>query len=514
MSLYERLAGDTRQFAFMVGFDPDPENGQGATRDESISWGRFQVWVDGINLCAHREDGVSLPAVHWYLLPLLEWLVEQWDFLLHEERLPAKASAADAASSLSGFQWATELREEEEAHLYEWWARHSLLSCRNGGAFPNVIFRRRGDGVEVSWDTAPLPGLGEHLQFVERRGVRSVASEDVAEPLSCVIRDAVAYLRQQAPDSPRLAALGRKVRQLSSPRRRPLRLALLAGLGRSANDALKAWGKVSRRIRHRAKTPEAAEAVLGTSANDLVIPGTCQAALMFGSVSPELDAQDVCLLADTLVSLYSRRGEPETLTALVRMCAVSSFDPPWAEGYRLAEDLLDKLGLPRVGDEMIDVERLVSDIGVRTEEIELCDREVRAVAVAGPHHRPTILVNSAHVANSYPAGRRFTLAHELCHVLHDRSYHSTLALASGPWAPPDVERRANAFAAMLLAPPSLLSRAMKLLAAPLGEPEGIKVLADRLGVGYSSLLSHLRNLGYIDEGARERILEQVAQRRP
>jgi len=45
-----------------------------------------------------------------------------------------------------------------------------------------------------------------------------------------------------------------------------------------------------------------------------------------------------------------------------------------------------------------------------------------------------------------------------CHILFDREYGTKWALASGPWAPRDLERRANAFAAMLLMPPGLLAK--------------------------------------------------------
>ena len=48
---------------------------------------------------------------------------------------------------------------------------------------------------------------------------------------------------------------------------------------------------------------------------------------------------------------------------------------------------------------------------------------------------------------SPPRAQRFTLAHELCHMLHDRSYGARLAIASGPWAPWGIEKRANALLA-------------------------------------------------------------------
>lgn len=47
---------------------------------------------------------------------------------------------------------------------------------------------------------------------------------------------------------------------------------------------------------------------------------------------------------------------------------------------------------------------------------------------------------------------RFTLAHELAHLVYDRLAGTWLAQASGPWTPPGRESRANAVAAALLMP--------------------------------------------------------------
>ena len=86
--LWEKFSGDTERFGVRLAFHQDPDRGLGATKEESLSWGAFQIWVEGQNLCAHMEEGELVESVHWYLLPLLEWLAVQWDAFLHEERLP------------------------------------------------------------------------------------------------------------------------------------------------------------------------------------------------------------------------------------------------------------------------------------------------------------------------------------------------------------------------------------------------------------------------------------------
>ena len=91
--------------------------------------------------------------------------------------------------------------------------------------------------------------------------------------------------------------------------------------------------------------------------------------------------------------------------------------------------------------------------------------------MSSPKHKPCSLLNVDHPTYDTYSGRRFTLAHELCHLLYDRSYGWQLAIASGPWAPRDLERRANAFAK----------------------------------TSPTATIEHLGNLGFLDEADRQRI---------
>jgi hypothetical protein len=65
-------------------------------------------------------------------------------------------------------------------------------------------------------------------------------------------------------------------------------------------------------------------------------------------------------------------------------------------------------------------------------------------------------------------------------MLFDRGYGARLAIASGPWAPRDVEARANAFGAMLLMP-------------------------TELHTSYKATLEHLKNLNFLSEEEHDRI---------
>ncbi len=122
------------------------------------------------------------------------------------------------------------------------------------------------------------------------------------------------------------------------------------------------------------------------------------------------------------------------------------------------------------------------------------------------------LPSADRLARLIGAWRRFTLARELCHILYDRSYGAHLGIASGPWAPANVEKRANAFAAMFLMPTELVGEAIRALTVPLGSPQGVWQVAKRLQTSFTSTVDHLSNLGYLDESTRDSICAAVLAR--
>ena len=99
-------------------------------------------------------------------------------------------------------------------------------------------------------------------------------------------------------------------------------------------------------------------------------------------------------------------------------------------------------------------------------------------------------------------------------MLFDRDAGAHLAIASGPWAPQDVERRANAFAAMFLMPNELVRRAVSALAGSLETKDAVHSVANRLQTSFESTLWHLKNLGYIDDVTRQRIGNEALQPQP
>ena len=135
--------------------------------------------------------------------------------------------------------------------------------------------------------------------------------------------------------------------------------------------------------------------------------------------------------------------------------------------------------------------------------------EVRFVAVASLEgmyvagESPTILLSTER-----PAGRRnFTCAHELGHHVlgHGNSLDEILAESNRRDRDPK-ELAADLFAAHLLMPRPLLLTSFQALRAEAPTPLQLYEISSRLGVGYSTLLSHLAfGLKLIDREVHQRL---------
>lgn len=512
---WERLVGDTSRFAIRLAFAPDPDDGRAAAPDMSHSWGSFQLWVDGRNLCTHSEEGERIESVHWYLLPLMEWLARNWNPLLHEERLPVKNAGGNAWASLrrtrfppAGVAMDVDLEAAWEEQWHGWWSRHALRAASDGGLFPDVVFRRLRDAVEISWGDVRSAGMPAGFGFLEcsQRAVHLPPAE-VAAPLHEVLVSACSHLVRRAVESDRVRELQRTLGALSRASQHQKRLGWLAGLGTDENTIARGFARTKRWL----SNVQGAESLLQGRFDSLVVEGSCQASLMFGCVAPDIRREDMIHLAEIMVQARQQHlseGNPPKLRQFQQAVPVDESDAlPWAQGYQLAEDFIERFFEPSPSSTRasVDIRRILADLGVEVMEVRLTDETIRAVAIAGPRHRPCVAWNSACERNADERGHRFALAHELCHLLFDADAGRSLALASGPWAPVDVEQRADAFAAMLLMPTEAVHSAIAELTEPLGSPHAVARIADQLNTGFDATLRHLANLGFIDEYTRQRI---------
>jgi len=501
---WESLIGDTSRFAVKLAFLEDTSDIPLA-REFAASWGSVELWVRGTNLCAHVEEGETLDSVHWYLLPLLEWLVANWNPLLHEERLPVRNAGEDAVGSLYRTRFpapgiARDHALQHEQEWYDWRQRHGLHAARDGGLFPEIFIRRWEDQVEVSWSNQAPPGSPKDFAFLVPHGRARLAPDEVAQPLFRVCRAAVDQLREWEPGSNRLEALAGAVTELAKPRKqRAARLDWLFSLDIEDADTSDTWSVVRRLFSNT--TAKVRRAVLEPTGSGIVLRGSSHAVLLFGSVDPHVQRSDARQLAGLLVELFAEAGEPTELLELTDSIDIAVEGLPWEQGYELAEQVHQALG--ESAGSYVDVDTVLGALRVSTQSLALTDARLRGVAIAGPQHQPAAVHNESHPRNMSTEGRRFTLAHEFCHLLIDRRVGRKLAVASGPWAPIDVEKRANAFAAYFLMPPHLVQAQIAALAEPLGTPSGIRAVAHALGTSPRATLEHLYNLGWLDEFERD-----------
>jgi Zn-dependent peptidase ImmA (M78 family) len=495
---WEMQAGDPALFAFRLAFLPNPDGAEDLADDDvRESWGSFTIWIRGENLCAHVEQGEVVDSAHWYILPLMEWLADNWDPLLHEERLPLRNAGASAAESLSQTRMSpVSLKQVDEFAWLDtwsdWWARHSVRSAREGGLFPDVFLRRYRDTLEVSTGAEPLPGIPAECTFLAPNRTYYTGLRNAAEAMCQVLAAAAQELQRRLPRSERVRALAEKIASLASPAREEGRMAWLAGLGdkywqvaRAVNDAL---SSVDARIRESITSAR--------RSSPLVVVGSAYARLLYGAVSPAIEPSDVLLLTRSVIDNYVDDATPwlSALDLPLDAAEISQLSPG-EQGSRLGEKACELLGGD--GADWVDVESIVSRMDIAVSEIELSDVDVRAVSVFGPTQRPHVFRNAMTRWGQGSAVNRFTLAHELCHLLLDREYGDELAIASGPWAPLAIERRAGAFAAAFLMPTWLLRDALTGATARADDPDTIKSVSAQLRVSASSLVDRLYNLGEI-----------------
>jgi Zn-dependent peptidase ImmA (M78 family) len=142
-----------------------------------------------------------------------------------------------------------------------------------------------------------------------------------------------------------------------------------------------------------------------------------------------------------------------------------------------------------------DIEAAIQKMGIDVHEVLLNDPTIQGACVGSPQFAPLIAVNIAYAdadaADKKKSGRRITLAHELCHLLFDRSRMQSLARFEGGAAVSDrlIEMRANAFAVELLAPIKSFVRPD----GPLMSDEEAEKFALPLGVSAVAILRHVQN---------------------
>ena len=152
------------------------------------------------------------------------------------------------------------------------------------------------DGHPACW--------GRGIDFLSHSGTEYAAPTAVAEPLYEVLACAAEWLHERLPASERCKALVDSVAALRSPERTEERTAWIAGLGTTRDRIVARWKELAD-LGRSLGSPGAVEAAFGRHrSNEIVLDGSCGAALLFGSASPTITLKDATTLAKLLLEAY------------------------------------------------------------------------------------------------------------------------------------------------------------------------------------------------------------------
>lgn len=506
-----RLFGNRARFALGFSLIPDPD--QGSTPLRRVSWGQLEIWVAGRNLTSGiSRDGAVANCAEVPLAPIVAWIAKNWDPMLHETRLPLPSHSHGSAA------WCVDCLislPEEDAELdrlldarAEWRHRHAIGSSLPDFRLPDLHLRRVNSGIELSWDDREWRSIPNGISLLEPSGTVILPANEVAEVLY-EWSIATASELEAFPESAEFAQemhnlLGAQL--LTPSRLKRLQWAAGQHLQQAAQDVCRLAGLATEDL------DKTVQALLGISESEsvgLITPLTIPA-MLFRSVRPELTSADLCRLSQAVNQLPSRADLP---LRDYQQASPPSMSPEtvYKDGYEKAVTFRESLqidpSLPLLGK--YDLEGgLLPKLGITIQEFTLEDKEIDGLAIFAPGKTPLAGVNLTGKYSSTRWGRRMTLAHELCHLLYDLSEEDSVGIVSNPWAPELLEKRANAFAAMLLMPREALEAILPHSSRQWTQ-EDLHGAMKILGVGRTALMNHLHNLGFISHSEKEAWLDNL-----
>lgn len=488
--------GSPGLFEIAARWSKDAEPRDRLPLDEGWSTGDLRITVGHQVLTEHKFRGEFRDHLSWYLSPVVDWLVRHWTWLFHEEcyAWPDKSGQPAAIATFSALERTIASFDETERKAYQaihaWWSRHALRASDSSAIYPDIYFRRVADDIEISWlarqpEHAPdgfflalVPGYallpvcavaGPLWQFLEWATQSAPVTNDVDQAVVERLNERLEQLQQTPASQLEMRYVGEHMQRLLA-------------------EARNAIGFASDR--------KLAAAVPAIESLD-------SAVLMFGGLNIDITKSDLLRL---MYFLAGQRGgaESSVLAGLVMNPESEAWSRPYEDGYRLAEDARDDIGIEP--DQIcVDIEAILASLGITVLEDAFETSSIRGVAVAGKGFAPAILVNTSSFYNNNEAGKRFTLTHELCHILYDRTRARKVSHLSGPWASARIEKRANAFAAMFLAPTSAIRRKLTDTS-----PGAVRALAKEVGMGFTGLLEHLYNVDLINDAEREQLRQTLS----
>jgi Zn-dependent peptidase ImmA (M78 family) len=213
----------------------------------------------------------------------------------------------------------------------------------------------------------------------------------------------------------------------------------------------------------------------------------------FAAVARDMDELESALgvASRGIVAGFTPAAAPQTL--------------PFEQGEWLANELRKRLDLGTAP--IRSMSDLVGHMGIRLLWTEALDEDVHGLALYDPRRGSSVVVNLRGRQSAWWTVRS-TIAHELCHVLFDRVPAEPLGVVSRAGDRQSTEQRANAFSVYFLAPREGVARFLvERGRQPLDVDQyDVHALMTHFALGKEATTWHLKNLGWIDEETRLKLL--------
>jgi len=411
--------GDPKTLGFEIKWAEKQARG---TADEA-SRGRLLALIDQSPIWDQEDEGEK--GVSWSLVEMLEYLTYAWPYLKYEECDPLglcseparlRAGAEDLWQEVSATERVTQQRQ-----LRAFEECHDLSRAFQGLWLPVLWIQRSGRDCWVISDRIRV--LAPHQKIIK-----------ILKDLGAQIAGRLVDLNE--------ARAEKAVADWNARDHIPVERRLTAATGLQSDTLAK--------IAAGEPLEEVFELQRGRMPSELVA-----VARMTGhAVAPASMAK----LLSWVRNLPG--GDRTKLDALSKQAGKTiKSEQPFDQGCELAHGYRQvQLGLDENGK--VDPEHELARLGVKIEAIEF-ESHLDAVSVWGEKRGPVVMTNPKGRHSQNEAGRRATLAHELCHLLIDRNGALPFAEVMGGRLPKAIEARARAFAAELLLPKDVAGKAFE-----------------------------------------------------
>ena len=161
----------------------------------------LEIWVDGVNISQFYEDN-KLRIDVGYIFHIYNYFDNYLEDIMKEEVLPYEdvegKTIFETIDNIKEkyFYWLKDDYEDDESDeeiekiinisepFYEWQRAHRLLLSGPFLCIPDIIFRKIGDKIEISWDTIwdityqQRKYENENIKFISTKGVSYIDADE------------------------------------------------------------------------------------------------------------------------------------------------------------------------------------------------------------------------------------------------------------------------------------------------------------------------------------------------